>query len=179
MTDTPKFVSEAAPEARHSALAEFSRDERRPAVLLLSALVIAVLFFGIGLLFGRWTAKPSLTPQDVSSQRAASPNGADPAPQPTNNNVAGEVAPDSRRRFSILVATYDAPEKSKPILKLLQDSGYKDIRTTTPRAGERRPSYSVLVGRFTQEEARDQVRRMRTASDPRLKNAKVVEAAGN
>lgn len=41
---------------RHSALEEFQRDERRPALMLLSMLVIAAIFFAIGILVGRWTA---------------------------------------------------------------------------------------------------------------------------
>ena len=43
-------------EMPHNALSEFSRDERRPAVLLLSALVIAAIFFALGIMVGRWTS---------------------------------------------------------------------------------------------------------------------------
>lgn len=55
-TDTQKYVSER--ETSHSALAEFQRDERRPAVLLLTILVVAALFFALGIMVGRWTAQP-------------------------------------------------------------------------------------------------------------------------
>lgn len=184
-TDTQKYTSEAEREPRHSALAEFSRDERRPAVLLLSALVIAVLFFAIGLLVGRWTAAPDSTPNAASSG-AASPSptstAAEPTPQPTpapSTNTTAETSSDATRRFSLLVATYDAPEKAQSLVKTLQEAGYTDVRTRTPRAGERPPRYSILVGHFTQDEARAAARRMRSADDARLKNAKVVEASGN
>lgn len=57
-------------EARHSALEEFARDERRPAVLLLAALVIAAIFFALGIIFDRWTINRSaafVTPPAQSS----------------------------------------------------------------------------------------------------------------
>jgi hypothetical protein len=62
-TDTQKYVPER--DSRHSALAEFQRDERRPAVLLLTILIIAALFFALGIMVGRWTAQPRPT-QNVS-----------------------------------------------------------------------------------------------------------------
>ena len=46
----------ATTTVRHSAFEEFRRDERRPAVLLLGALVIAALFFALGIMVGRWMA---------------------------------------------------------------------------------------------------------------------------
>jgi hypothetical protein len=55
-------------EPPHSAFAEFSRDERRPAVMLLSALVIAAVFFALGIMVGRWT-------KDASSENARPPLG--------------------------------------------------------------------------------------------------------
>ena len=42
--------------ARHSALEEFRRDERRPALLLLAMLLVAAAFFALGIMVGRWTA---------------------------------------------------------------------------------------------------------------------------
>ena len=54
--DTQKYVSEEEP--RHSALAEFQRDERRTALLLLAVLIVAALFFTLGIMVGRWTAQP-------------------------------------------------------------------------------------------------------------------------
>lgn len=62
-TDTQKHPVENEPH--HSALAEFSRDERRPAVVLLVILLIAALFFALGIMVGRWTAQPKPT-QSVS-----------------------------------------------------------------------------------------------------------------
>jgi hypothetical protein len=180
-TDTQKYASEAEREARHSALAEFSRDERRPAVLLLSALMIAVLFFAVGLLVGRWTALPDSQPPAASpgtATQSSTSSAAEPTPQPTataSTNTTAENLPDSTRRFALLVATFEAPEKSQPLIKTLQEAGYTDIRTTTPRTNEAHPRYSVLVGHFTQDEAREAVRRMRSAGDPRLKNTKVIE----
>jgi uncharacterized protein YhaN len=174
-TDTPKYVSAREAEARHSALAEFGRDERRPAVLLLSGLAIAVLFFGLGMLIGRWTAVPD---QSASERRAAVPAAPASAAstQPLGSNTSNIGSTDPQRRFSVLVATYDSADKSKTLITALQDAGFKDIRTTTPRPGEASPRYSVLVGPYTQDEARDAVRRLRSANDPRLKNAKVVDA---
>lgn len=181
-TDTQKYVSTVEQEPRHSALAEFGRDERRPAVLLLSALLLSALFFGIGLLVGRWTATPEST-RGVASSAATSPVQT-PAPQPqaatqpATNAATDLTANASTRRFALLVATYDAPEKAETLVKTLQEAGYTDIRTSSPRAGEARPRYSVLVGRYTQEEAREAARRMRSAGDPRLRNAKAIESNG-
>jgi hypothetical protein len=180
-TDTQKYASEGEHEARHSALAEFGRDERRPAVLLLSALVIAVLFFAIGLLVGRWTAEPdskSNTASSGTATQSSTSSTAVPTPQSADTpstNIAPSTSPDAAHRFALLVATYDAPEKSQPVIKTLQEAGYTNIRTTTPRAGAAHPTYSVLVGRFTQDEAREAAHRMRAANNPLLKNAKVVE----
>ena len=180
-TDTPKYTAQAEQEPNHSALAEFSRDERRPAVLLLSALLLSALFFGIGLMVGRWTAGPGTTTNAAASQPKAPASTPLPTPQPAASpatNAAGETSPNNARRFSLLVATYDTPEKAQALIKTLQEAGYTDIRTSNPRANATRPRYSVLVGRFTQDEAREAARRMRSADNPRLKNAKVVEASG-
>lgn len=43
-------------QVHYSALEEFRRDERRPALLLLAALLIAALFFALGIMLGRWMA---------------------------------------------------------------------------------------------------------------------------
>ena len=181
-TDTQKYTGEAEREARHSALAEFSRDERRPAVLLLSALMIAVLFFTIGLLVGRWTALPESKSPAASSVTATTQTSTSSADQPTtqstntaSTNSRAETSPDSAHRFALLVATFDAPEKSQSLINSLQQAGYTDVRTITPPTNGAHPEYSILVGHFTQDEARAAVRRMRLAGDPRLKNAKVVE----
>ncbi|HYG12132.1 MAG TPA: hypothetical protein VD835_19450 [Pyrinomonadaceae bacterium] len=51
---TTSHDEHAAASVRHSALAEFQHDERRPAVLLLGALVLAAVFFALGIMLGRW-----------------------------------------------------------------------------------------------------------------------------
>ena len=55
-TETHKYSEESEPRQRHSAFEEFSRDERRPALLLLTALAIATIFFALGIMVGRWTS---------------------------------------------------------------------------------------------------------------------------
>jgi hypothetical protein len=61
-TETEKYEVQPSrdSETRHSALEEFARDERRPAVLLLGALIIAVIFFALGIIFDRWTTNRNL-----------------------------------------------------------------------------------------------------------------------
>ena len=178
-TDTQKYAEQMDYEARHSALAEFGRDERRPAVLLLSALVLSALFFGIGLMVGRWTAEP---PTPAASSRTPSTTLTPaPSPQPSTSpatNTAGENTSDPARRFALLVATYDAPEKAQTLIKILQEAGYTDVRTINPRTSDARPGYSVLVGHFTQDEASEALRRMRSTNNPRLKNARMVKDSG-
>ena len=61
---------------RHSALEEFQRDERRPAVLLLAILLVAAAFFALGIMVGRWT-----TAADGRARGAAVNTN---APTPTN-----------------------------------------------------------------------------------------------
>ncbi|HEY9403870.1 MAG TPA: hypothetical protein VIQ24_14490 [Pyrinomonadaceae bacterium] len=72
--------AKAAAALRHSAFEEFRRDERRPAVLLFAALVIAAIFFALGIMLGRWVADDTdasgRRPQSVSNQPSATP----PAP---------------------------------------------------------------------------------------------------
>jgi len=180
-TDTHKYVNQVEQESRHSAFQEFSRDERRPAVLLLSGLVLAALFFAIGLLFGRWTAEPetnlsaSNPGTTTTSAQAPAPQTAAPQTTAPARNAAGAMSTDATRRFTLFVAGFDAPEKAQPLLKTLQSAGYTDVRITTPRTGETHPMYSILVGHFTQDEARNAAQHMHTANDPRLKNAKVIE----
>lgn len=180
-TDTHNHGAQAEREPHHSALAEFSRDERRPAVLLLSALLLSALFFGIGLMVGRWTAGPKTTQSAAAASQPAAPVSTPaPTPQPAISpatNSASETSSNNARRFSLLVATYDAPEKAQTLVKTLEEAGYTDIRTSSPRANDAHPRYSVIAGRFTQDEARDIAKRMRSAKDPRLKNAKVVESS--
>ncbi|MDT4897305.1 MAG: hypothetical protein QOH25_2382 [Acidobacteriota bacterium] len=181
-TDTQKYADQIEQEARHSALTEFSRDERRPAVLLLSALLLSALFFGLGLMVGRWTAVPDSTTNTASSGTPSTSSASTSIPQPATSpatNPVGETSSNATApRFALLVATYDTPEKAQTLIKTLQEAGYKDARTNSPRAGDTRPRYSVLVGHFTQDEAREAARRMRSTNNPRLRNAKVIESSG-
>lgn len=66
-TDTEIYTPHSENGIGHSAFAEFNRDERRPAVLLLGALVIAALFFAIGIFVGRLmsTQNPHAAPQST------------------------------------------------------------------------------------------------------------------
>jgi hypothetical protein len=181
-TDTQKYATQVEREPRHSALAEFSRDERKPAVLLLGALLLSALFFGIGLIVGRWTAKPAATTtQTVPSGTIPEASTSAPVPQTRISpaaNTSGETPSNAARRFALLVATYDTPEKAQTLIKTLQAAGYTDVRSSSPRAGEARKRYSVIVGHFTQDEARQAAERMHAANDPQLKNAKVIEDSG-
>jgi cell division septation protein DedD len=151
--------------------------------MLLSALLLSAFFFGLGLMVGRWTALPKSTPQAASNIPPQITSTTTPASQPATPpaaNTASETQSDetTARHYALLVATYDAPEKARALIKTLQEAGYTDARTSSPRANETRPRYSVLVGRFTQDEAREAARRMRSTDDPRLKNAKVIESSG-
>lgn len=74
-TDTEIYTPHADNGMGHSAFAEFNRDERRPALLLLGALVIAALFFAIGIFVGRLmsTQNSSAVPQSQIEMPAANP----------------------------------------------------------------------------------------------------------
>jgi hypothetical protein len=173
-TDSHKYINQVEQESRHSAFEEFSRDERRPAVLLLSGLALAVLFFAIGLLFGRWTAEPEANLSASNQTNQANSNTQTGLPPPARN-AAATASTVSPRRFALFVASFDAQEKAQPLVKTLQRAGYTDVRVASPRTNEAHPTYTVLVGHFTQDEARDAAQRMHAADDPRLKNAKVIE----
>jgi hypothetical protein len=178
-TSTPKYVNQVGHESRHSAFEEFRRDERRPAVLLLSGLLLAVLFFAIGLLFGRWTAEPetnlSASNPDAIAQASSKVQPAiQPSPAPTKN-AAVATPSDTTRRFTVFVAVFDIPEKAQSLVEALQEGGYRDVRVATPSTDEAHPTYSVLIGHYTQTQAQNVAQRMHTTSDPRLKNAKVIE----
>jgi hypothetical protein len=89
--DTHKYADRVEYKTRHSALEEFGRDERKPAVLLLSALLLSALFFGLGLLVGRWTAEPppaSVAPPSKPATQATPTATPQPTPQPTASPAA-------------------------------------------------------------------------------------------
>jgi cell division septation protein DedD len=137
--------------------------------------VLAVLFFAIGLLFGRWTAEPE-TNLSASTPATANktPANIQTAQQPARNPAASTL-PNATRRFALFVATFDAQEKAQSLVKTLQSAGYTDVRVTSPRTSEAHPTYTVLVGHYTQDEARDAAQRMHATNGPPLKNAKVIE----
>lgn len=179
-TETTKHTAQTEQEARHSALEELYRDERRPALLLLGGLVIAVLFFALGIMVGRWmntdnsrpVAQPASTPNPAptTTAQAAQTN----AP-PSSAQASSNTSRDSERRYSLLIATFNTPEEAQPLVKKLEDAGYKDVRTSTPRASERQQKFSILVGHYTHDEADQLAARMRSTGDPRLRYARVIE----
>ncbi|HEX8174329.1 MAG TPA: SPOR domain-containing protein [Pyrinomonadaceae bacterium] len=180
-TETTNHAAQSEAETRHSALEELYRDERRPALLLLSALAIAVLFFALGLMVGRWMktdngsrpgASPAATPQATPSVIT---QGAQPVAPPSTANAAPSPSRSSERRHALLIATFNTPEEAQPLIKRLEDAGYKDVRTSTPRASERQPKFSILVGHYTRDEAEQLATRMRATGDPRLRYARVIE----
>ncbi|MBD0373026.1 MAG: SPOR domain-containing protein [Pyrinomonadaceae bacterium] len=184
-TETTKHTAQTEAGPRHSALEELYRDERRPALLLLSGLLIAVLFFALGIMVGRWmnsdngsrpSAAPASTPQPSPIPQGA-PQTSVPATgaSASNTNSASNTTQDAARRYSLLIATFNTPEEAQPLIKRLEDAGYKDVRTSTPRASERQPKFSILVGHYTRDEADQLAARMRATGDPRLRYARVIE----
>lgn len=187
-TETTKHVAQSDAELRHSALEELYRDERRPALLLLSGLVIAVLFFALGIMVGRWmndgndsrqTAQPASTPATAPTQSSAAPSASPPSSAASSNAAAANTAANTQRRFSLLIATFNSPEEAQPLIKKLEEAGYKEVRTSTPRAGERGQKYSVLVGHYTRDEAEQLAGRMRSTGDSRLRNVRVIETSAD
>jgi hypothetical protein len=180
-TETTKHTAQTEPEARHSALEELYRDERRPALLLLGGLVIAVLFFALGIMVGRWmntgnssrpVAQPTSTPNPAPTTMALAEQTNAP---PSSANAISNTARDTERRYSLLIATFNTPEEAQPLVKKLEDGGYKDVRTSTPRASERQQNFSILVGHYTRDEADQLSSRMRSTGDPRLRYVRIIE----
>jgi cytoskeletal protein RodZ len=107
--DTQKYSEEYDREVRHSALEEFGRDERRPAVLLLGALVIAAIFFALGIMVGRWMNKPAVPTsaptsaptnqqrQTIPVNRATTTPSPTPSPTPSTSTTRPATRPTNRR----------------------------------------------------------------------------------
>ena len=178
-TDTDKYDVEGERESRHSALEELARDERRPAVVLLSALLLAAIFFALGIMVGRWTVQTgsqTRATSDTSTPGPQASNAAAPSPQLTS---ATQATPQARtvnqeRRFSLLIQNPASLEAAQSLIKSLERAGYKDVRR-----GKRPPvldaPFPVLVGRYTREAAEAEAKRLRTSGGPRLKNVQVIE----
>jgi septal ring-binding cell division protein DamX len=181
-TDTDKYDIEGERESRHSALEELARDERRPAVVLLSALLLAAIFFAFGIMFGRWTVQ-------TGSQTRISPNSSTQTPPTANSGTTPQLAsatpppplsPSTRagnqeRRFTLLIENLASKEAAQSLIKSLERAGYRDART-----GKRQPvpdsTLSVMVGHYdTREEAEAEATRLRASGGPRLKNVRVIE----
>jgi hypothetical protein len=177
-TDTDKYDVDGEREPRHSALAELARDERRPAVILLSALLLAAIFFAFGIMVGRWTVQPKPQTPATSNSSALTPPPSNAAPSPpplasaTTETQARPV--DTQRRFSLLIENPASREAAQSLVKSLERAGYKDVRM-----GKRQPvpdaPFPVLIGHYTRDEAEAEAARLRTTGGHRLKNVLVIE----
>jgi septal ring-binding cell division protein DamX len=184
-TETTDQSAQHGKATRHSALEELYRDERRPALLLLTGLVIAVLFFALGIMVGRWMTRDTGGPRRGAAPQAqpGATNTAQPTQTPAasvNTNAAQNTQSASAQgRYSLLIATFNRPEDAQPLIKKLEEAGYKDVRTSTPRAGAPQPKFSILLGHYTRDEAEQLAARMRSTGDVRLKYVRVIEAPTN
>ena len=177
--DTHKYEERTEQELRHSAFEEFNRDERRPAVLLLSALVIAAIFFAVGIMVGRWIGEPvpqpAAAPEYAAGTSPAASVREQAAPAPPSKAASTPPTLESERRFALLIATFKKPEDAQPLIRELEQGGYTEVRISTPRADDSDSGFSVLVGRFTQAEALDVAARLRATGNRKLKDIRVVE----
>ncbi len=158
-------------ELRHSALEEFSRDERRPAVIMLGLLALGAVFFAIGILVGRFTIQDRASLNPHNTQPAAIQTT---AAQPEQQNAP--ATQETQRRFSILVGTYKPTDNAQSVIRDLTRKGYQDIRTDPADATARtHQSFSLLIGHYTRQEAEQEAARLRSSQDPHLKNATIIE----
>jgi hypothetical protein len=180
-TDTEKYQAELEREARHSAFEEFSRDERRPAVILLSALLLSAIFFAIGIMVGRWTVESRSQPVTASSAPSQSPTTSStpgPSPQQVASAPTASPAPatadNKQRRFTLLVPDLKSGEAARSLVESLARRGYKDVRTQ-PRTNVSDAPLDILIGHYTREEAEAEATRLRDKGGPRMKNLRVIE----
>ncbi|HVG34068.1 MAG TPA: SPOR domain-containing protein [Pyrinomonadaceae bacterium] len=186
-TDSDKYDEQLERESRHSALEELKRDERRPALILLSALLLAAIFFALGIMVGRWTTQTKT--QTPATQTNAPPppasNTAPPQQQPSNTQAATSPTAstssptparpqDQTRRFSLVIENLSSERAAESLVKSLERMGYRDVRSTAKTQGSQ---FSVLVGHYTREEAEAEARKLRDRGGPRLKDVRVREEA--
>ena len=177
-TDTDKYDVEDEREPPHSALEELARDERRPAVMLLSALLLAAVFFALGIMVGRWTVQTNPQTQATSSSSTPQPptsNAGTSSPPLASATTQTQAQPrDRERRFSLMIENPASREAAQSLIKSLERAGYKEVRM-----GKRQPvlnaPFPVLIGRYTREEAEAEATRLRASGGPRLKNVLVIE----
>ncbi len=183
-TDTDKYEAQTERDAPHSALEEFSRDERRPAVILLSALILAATFFAIGIMFGRWTADtqspvaPAASTQTMPSPPPP-PTPVASAPQQSASAQASTSArptEEKQRRYALLISDLKSKEAADALARTLERAGYKDVRIRQRAAVAREGSQlSLLIGRYTRDEAEAEAGRLKQKGGPRTKSVRVVE----
>ncbi len=172
-TETDKYDVDGEREPQHSALEELARDERRPAVMLLSALLLAAIFFALGIMVGRWTVQTN--PQTRASSNSSAPSNAAPSPQLASATTQTQARPnEGERRFSLLIENPASSEAAQSLVKSLERAGYKDVRM-----GKRPPvlnaPFPILIGHYTRDEAEAEVTRLRATGGHRLKNVMVIE----
>ncbi|HEX8141063.1 MAG TPA: hypothetical protein VF553_00600 [Pyrinomonadaceae bacterium] len=177
-TETDKYETEIEREPRHSAFEEFSRDERRPAVMLLSALLLSALFFAIGIMVGRWTVEPLSQTGAASSAPTPPPTPSNPGPSPQTASVPsaspGPTTDNKQRRYSLLIPDIRTSEAARTLVESLERAGYRDVRTQ-PRTPVLDSPFNVLVGHYTRAEAEVEAARLRGKGGPRTKNVRVIE----
>ena len=181
-TETEKYETTIEREARHSAFEEFSRDERRPAVMLLSALVLSAVFFAIGIMVGRWTVLPPAQEQQPGMASSAPTQTLTPTsiPSPSPQLAAAQTTTpvpatdDKQKRYTLLVPALKSDEAARALVESLERKGYKDVRAK-PRAAATDASLDVFIGHYTRGEADAEAARLRDKGGPRMKNVRVVE----
>src|ERR671932_420023 len=126
-----KPTKRAEVEIRHSALEEFSRDERRPAVIMLGLLALGAVFFAIGILVGRFTIEDRAS---LNPHRTEAATQATSSQQPLAQHESAPASEQTEQRFSILVGTFKAIENVQPLIRDLTRKGYTDVRTDPPES---------------------------------------------
>jgi cytoskeletal protein RodZ len=187
-TDSDKYEEQLERESRHSALEELKRDERRPAVILLSALLLAAIFFAFGIMVGRWTTqtRTQTRAQEVAPAPPVS-NAAPPQPPLSNTQTATSSSSptpsatrpqDQGRRFNLAIENLSSDRAAQSLVKSLARLGYRDVRALPSTTGAR-SQFTVLIGHYTREEAEAEATKLRDRGGPRLKDVRVIEETGS